>query len=36
MSAPHEVKTGRAVGARVRGGRHCDAQLRCRCREAEV
>jgi hypothetical protein len=36
MSAPREVKTRRAVGARVREGRHSDVHLRGRCKEAEA
>jgi hypothetical protein len=35
MSAPREVKTRRAVDARVREGRHLDVQLRW-CKEAEA
>jgi hypothetical protein len=35
MSAPREVKTRRAVDARVRGGRHSDVQSRYWCKEAE-
>jgi hypothetical protein len=36
MSAPREVKTRKAVGARVRGGRHADVQLRCWCKKVEA
>ena len=35
MSAPREVKTRRAVGARVRS-RHRGVQLRCWCKQAEA
>ena len=36
MSAPREVKTRKAVGARGRGGRHSDVHLRCWCTEVEA
>jgi hypothetical protein len=36
MSAPREVKTRRAVDARVRGGRHPDVQLRFWFKQAEA
>jgi hypothetical protein len=36
MSAPREIKTRRAVGARVRGGRHSGVHLRGWRKEAEA
>ena len=36
MSAPPEVKTRKPVGARVRGGRHADVQLRCWYKKVEA